>query len=167
LIFNGCTIETIGDTVTVYNKDDIHLIGHSFVIGLDGTGDTRLIDKHYLDRSMPKDFDKKTLEYLERSNSQNIASVIVTSTIKASSNKGDRHNVFVSSIENAESLENGILLRTVLKDLDGTSFAIAQGLIEIDDNSNMSIVYNGAIVYTPRKETLFTFNETSKKYYKP
>ena len=61
--------------------------------------------------------------------SSNVAQVIVTAMIPPFAKPGDRLDVLVSSIGNAESLEGGVLISTQLQAPNGEIVAVAQGPI--------------------------------------
>ncbi len=63
--------------------------------------------------------------------SRNVAAVMVTATIPAFSEKGNRIDVNVSSIGDSRSLVGGTLLLTPLKAVNGKVIAVAQGSVSI------------------------------------
>ncbi len=107
---------------------DNALIGYGIVTGLAGSGDTRrnevtrLALRNVLSRLGTTVGD-------EQINSRNVAVVIVTATLPASANPGDRIDATVSSIGDARSLAGGTLLMTPLLGPDQRPYALAQGAI--------------------------------------
>lgn len=105
---------------------DNALIGYGLVTGLPGSGDTRR-------NSVTRQTLKNVLLRLgttvsdEQINSRNVAVVIVTATLPASANVGDRLTITVSSIGDARSLTGGTLLMTPLLGPDQRTYALAQG----------------------------------------
>ncbi|HSG99644.1 MAG TPA: flagellar basal body P-ring protein FlgI, partial [candidate division Zixibacteria bacterium] len=62
---------------------------------------------------------------------RNVASVIVTATLRTHHTTGSQIDVTVSSIGDASSLQGGTLLMTPLSDVNGVQFAMAQGPVSI------------------------------------
>jgi flagellar P-ring protein FlgI len=105
---------------------DNPLIGYGLVTGLAGSGDssrneaTRLALHNVLGRlgvSVSPD----------QIQSRNIAMVMVTATLPASANVGDRIDVTVSSVGDARSLAGGSLVMTQLVGPNQKIYALAQG----------------------------------------
>lgn len=103
------------------------LKGLGLVVGLAGTGDsaeaTRLAQEEVLNRLQ---VEVNSIDDIE---SDNVAVVTVTATIPAFAKEGTRIDVQVASIYDAESLEGGTLLETLLYGPDGNVYALAQGSI--------------------------------------
>jgi len=106
------------------------LIGYGLVVGLNRTGDK--------DRT---EFTKQSLVNMlarmgvtvDQNNVkvENVAAVMVTSTLPPFAKAGSEMDVTVSSIGDAESLEGGTLLLTPLKAPNGEVYAVAQGPITV------------------------------------
>ena len=102
------------------------LIGYGLVVGLNGTGDgsgaefTAQTAANLLERFgvsvAAKDMDLK-----------NAAAVILTADLTPFSRAGQRMDVTVSSLGDAESLTGGTLLLTPLRAPNGAVYAVAQG----------------------------------------
>lgn len=140
---------------------DNALIGYGIVTGLAGSGDsprsvaTRQAMSNVLSRmgaNVPAD----------QLQSRNVAAVMVTATLPASANVGDRIDVTVTSIGDARSLAGGMLLMTPLLGPDQKSYALAQGSLVVGgynfkDNANLrqknypttGLVDGGATVEEP------------------
>ncbi|MEQ8352356.1 MAG: flagellar basal body P-ring protein FlgI [Leptospiraceae bacterium] len=141
------------------------LLGYGIVVGLPGTGDTRSTlastSIQNLLGNLGQNFSEKELR------ARNIAAVIVTAEIPAFARKGDRINVTVSSIGDAKSLENGVLIQTPLQAGNDTIYAVAQGVISATDRRNQNddagrtvgVVLNGAMVEKDLQESLFKSRE--------
>ena len=109
---------------------DNALVGYGLVIGLAGTGDTsknRLTVQsvantlsHFGVNIGPDDL-----------NSRNVAAVIVTATLPAFAESGQKLDVSVSSLGDARSLSGGILLLTPLNGSDNKLYALAQGALSV------------------------------------
>ena len=80
-------------------------------------------------------------------NSKNIAAVMVTAELPPFSRQGDKIKVKVSTIGDAKSVDNGELLITQLKGVDGNVYALAQGTIVANENNKTTgFIYDGATV---------------------
>lgn len=137
---------------------DNPLVGYGLVVGLSGTGDSSN--------------SKTTIQSLQNTlqsfqvnvaatdiRSRNVASVMVTASLPAFAQTGDKLEVNVSSIGDAKSLQGGTLLLTPLKAANGDIYALAQGPLSVggyqfDFNGNsvrknhptVGVVPNGANV---------------------
>jgi len=106
------------------------LIGYGLVVGLDGTGDdegtffTAQSIVNMLKR-LGISVDKEKMEV------ENVAAVIVTAQLPSFAKVGDKIDVVVATLGDAESLEGGVLLQTPLLGADNEIYALAQGPISI------------------------------------
>jgi flagellar P-ring protein precursor FlgI len=109
---------------------DNALVGYGLVIGLAGTGDTS--KNHLTVQSVAN-----TLSHFgvnispDDLNSRNVAAVMVTATLPAFAESGQKLDVSVSSLGDAHSLSGGILLLTPLDGSDGKLYALAQGALSV------------------------------------
>jgi flagellar P-ring protein FlgI len=109
---------------------DNALAGYGLVIGLAGTGDT---NKNRLTVQSVAN----TLSHFgvnigpDDLNSRNVAAVMVTATLPAFAESGQKLDVSVSSLGDARSLSGGILLLTPLNGPDGKLYALAQGALSV------------------------------------
>ena len=72
---------------------------------------------------------------------------MVTADLPAFSRQGDKIKVKVSTIGDAKSIDNGELLITQLKGVDGNVYALAQGTIVANEvNKTTGFIYDGATV---------------------
>ena len=106
------------------------LIGYGLVVGLDRTGDTQrsaftLQSMSAMLSRVGIRMDPKQLIL------RNIAAVMVTSKLPAFAQPGTPIDVVVSSIGDARSLVGGTLLMTALNGVDGQTYAMAQGPIQV------------------------------------
>jgi flagellar P-ring protein precursor FlgI len=106
------------------------LIGYGLVTGLAGSGDTRRseVTRQALRNVLAR---LGTVVTEEQINSRNVAVVIVTATLPASANPGDRIDISISSIGDARSLAGGTLLMTPLLGPDQRPYALAQGSLTV------------------------------------
>jgi len=128
LLSPAANAERIKDITTIAGIRSNPLVGYGLVVGLDGTGDStnqapftresflNLIKQFGI--AIPGD---ATLQL------DNVAAVAVHAELPAFAKPGQRIDITVSSIANAESLRGGTLLITPLKGIDGNVYAIAQG----------------------------------------
>ena len=109
---------------------DNALIGYGIVTGLAGSGDTR---RNEVTRQALRNVLSRlgTAVSEEQINSRNVAVVIVTATLPASANPGDRIDAIVSSIGDARSLAGGTLLMTPLMGPNQRPYALAQGALTV------------------------------------
>ena len=109
---------------------DNALIGYGIVTGLAGSGDTR---RNEVTRQALRNVLSRlgTTVSEDMINSRNVAVVIVTATLPASANPGDRIDAVVSSIGDARSLAGGTLLMTPLIGPDQRPYALAQGALTV------------------------------------
>lgn len=104
------------------------LIGYGLVVGLNDTGDgiraefTTQTTSNLLE-NFGISVDPKNMKLA------NVAAVIVTAALMPFSRAGQRMDVTVSSIGDAESLAGGTLLLTPLRAPNGLVFAVAQGSV--------------------------------------
>lgn len=102
------------------------LVGYGLVTGLSGSGDSRssTVTRQALRNVLSR---LGTTVAEEDISSRNVAVVVVTATLPASANVGDRIDVTVSSVGDARSIAGGTLLMTSLAGPDQQVYALAQG----------------------------------------
>lgn len=145
---------------------DNALVGYGIVTGLAGSGDSPRseVTRQALRNALSRLGANIPPELLQ---SRNVAVVIVTATLPATANVGDRLDVNVSSIGDARSLAGGTLLMTPLLGPDQRPYALAQGSLVVGGhrfdsqlNSNQrnyptaGTVAGGASVETPLRASL-------------
>jgi flagellar P-ring protein precursor FlgI len=122
--------ERIKDLASIRGVRSNQLIGYGIVIGLNGTGDS---DKTtFTTQSIVAMLARNNV----RVNAQglklrNVAAVMVTSELPPFSRVGNRIDVTVSSIGDAQSLVGGTLVATPLKGHNGQIFAVGQGPLAV------------------------------------
>lgn len=102
------------------------LVGYGLVVGLDGTGDGKkatftIQSMASMLEKMGVTIDKKDIQV------KNVAAVMVTASLPPFAKRGNRVDVLVSSIGDADNLQGGTLMLTPLKGLDGKIYAMSQG----------------------------------------
>ncbi|MBY0229444.1 MAG: flagellar basal body P-ring protein FlgI [Gemmataceae bacterium] len=112
-----------------------YLVGYGLVVGLAGTGSRNLFTQQaaadMLQRlnQTARIFNQSPADPVLRST--NISSVVVTAEIGPFNRCGTRIDVQVSSIDDAISLQGGMLVQTPLYGVDGQVYAVAQGPLTI------------------------------------
>jgi len=106
------------------------LVGYGIVVGLNGTGDSSNAEMTMnslatMLEKMDVTVDPSALK------PKNVASVMVTANLDPNANSGSLLDLTVSSVNDASSLEGGILLMTPLRAADGTVCVLGQGNISI------------------------------------
>ncbi len=119
----------IKDIVEFEGVRENQLVGYGLVVGLNGTGDT-LKDGGFTKQSLKSMLNrlgvKPTDDGLE---SKNVAAVMITAMLPAFSRLGNRIDLTVSALGDADDLEGGTLLVTPLMGADGEVYAVAQGQV--------------------------------------
>jgi flagellar P-ring protein FlgI len=120
----------IKDVASIKGVRTNQLVGYGLVVGLNGTGDkqqTRFTIQSLVNmlEEMGTRVDKSLVKV------KNVAAVMVTANMPPFARIGNRLDVVVSSIGDAQSLVGGTLLMTPLKGVDGNVYALAQGPISI------------------------------------
>ncbi|HEY1406147.1 MAG TPA: flagellar basal body P-ring protein FlgI [Spirochaetota bacterium] len=125
-------ITSLGAEVKVKVKDIVYIdglkenqvLGYGLVVGLQGTGDTKLVVAQESLKNLLKNLG---LEEKDAVKSKNVAAVVVTAQLPPFVRIGDRIDVTVSSIGDAKSLEGGLLVQSALKGADDQIYVVAQG----------------------------------------
>ncbi len=118
----------IKDIAKFRGARDNQLFGVGLVVGLNGTGDSGTLNSTLL-TNMLKNFGITIDQNLLKT--KNAAIVMVVADIPAFYKSGMRLDVTVASINDAKSLQNGILLQTPLYGADGNVYAVAQGPVTL------------------------------------
>ena len=145
----------ITDVANIVGVRENQLIGYSLVVGLKKTGDgttSKFTLQSIANMLKAMNIDMNAVDI----KSKNVAAVVVTARMKPFARQGDKFDITVSSIGDAQSLEGGTLLMTPLKGVDGKIYALAQGAVSIGGKNargagNLShpttgVVYEGGII---------------------
>lgn len=109
---------------------DNQLIGYGLVVGLDGTGDSR--QTRFTTQTLSNLLQLEGIVVDSTSiQVSNTAAVMVTANLPPFARSGNRIDVTVSSVGDADSLQGGVLLMTPLKAANGAVYAVAQGAVSI------------------------------------
>jgi flagellar P-ring protein precursor FlgI len=121
----------IKDIVTFEGVRDNMLVGYGLVVGLNGTGDG-LSDGHFTKQSLLSMLERLGVKPTEDGlDSNNVAAVMVTASLKPFARQGSRIDVTVSALGDADSLLGGTLLVTPLIGADGEVYAVSQGQLAV------------------------------------
>lgn len=106
---------------------DNQLVGYGLVVGLNGTGDKRN-SSPFTVTSLRNMMERMGIAVdPTRIKPANVAAVMVTAKMPATSKPGSKQDIMVSSVGDAKSLLGGVLLQTPLRGIDGKVYALAQG----------------------------------------
>lgn len=121
----------IKDIVDVEGVRDNQLVGYGLVVGLAGTGD-RLDSAVFTRESLVGMLERlgvNTRDRIAKLQTKNVAAVMVTADLPAFARSGQRIDVAVSALGDANNLSGGTLLVTPLLGADGEVHAVAQGAL--------------------------------------
>ncbi len=118
----------IRDLVSIDGIRENQILGYGLVVGLAGTGDTK---SELTASSLSNLLKNLGLDAEETYRTKNVAAVLITATLPPFARPGDRIDVTVSSINNAKSLEGGVLVQSPLKGADNQIYAVAQGPLSL------------------------------------
>jgi len=145
----------ITDVANIVGVRDNQIIGYSLVVGLKKTGDgttSKFTLQSIANMLKAMNIDMNPVDI----KSKNVAAVVVTANLQPFTRQGDKFDITVSSIGDANSLEGGTLLMTPLKGVDGKIYALAQGPVSIggknergggsESHPTVGLVYEGGLV---------------------
>jgi flagellar P-ring protein FlgI len=120
----------IKDLIDIKGIRSNQLIGYGLVVGLDGTGDKS--GTEFTVQSLANMMSQMGV-YVSKNKLKvkNVAAVIITAQMHPFARIGNRIDITVSSVGDAESLAGGTLLLTPLHGVDGKVYALAQGAIAL------------------------------------
>jgi flagellar P-ring protein FlgI len=105
------------------------LVGYGLVVGLDGTGDS-LRNSPFTEEIMSNVLERLGVNVSgEQLRTRNVAAVFVTAELTPFARAGNRVDLTVSAIGDANSLLGGTLVMTPLKAADGLIYAVGQGTV--------------------------------------
>lgn len=103
------------------------LVGYGLVVGLNGTGDS-LNSAPFTEESLVAMLERLGVNTRGLTvDTDNVAAVMVTASLPPFARQGDKVDVQVSALADAEDLLGGTLLVTPLLGADGEVYAVAQG----------------------------------------
>lgn len=154
-IATSLNAERIREIANIIGVRENQIIGYGLVVGLDGTGDGS--SSEFTLRSLSNLLQTVNVKVSpDAIKSKNVAAVMVTAKLPAFARQGDKLDVTISSIGDADSLEGGTLLMTALKGVDGNIYALSQGSVTIGgrngqgggakNHATAGAIFDGAIV---------------------
>ena len=126
--------ERIKDIADVVGVRDNQLMGYGLVVGLDGTGDAPQTSSPFTLQAMVSMLERMGINLRNRVGDMrpsNVAAVMVTATLPPYASQGQKLDISVSSVGDADSLRGGTLLMTPLKGPDDRVYAVAQGAVSL------------------------------------
>lgn len=118
----------VKDVANINGVEELQIFGYGLVVGLAGTGDrSNTVFTNQTVKNMLKNMGIELPD--QQISLQNVAAVMVTSTLDPFKKRGTKLDVTVSSIGDARSLEGGTLIMTPLQGPDGRIYASAQGAL--------------------------------------
>jgi len=120
----------IKDLVNIRGYRDNQIIGFGLIIGLAGTGDS---SKSMATNNAMANMMTRLGMHTDagEASSQSVAAVVATAVLPAFKRNGDRIDIKVSTIGDAQSLAGGTLLMTPLKAGDGKVYVVGQGSVVV------------------------------------
>ncbi|MBT4761845.1 MAG: flagellar basal body P-ring protein FlgI [Bdellovibrionaceae bacterium] len=101
------------------------LVGFGVVVGLNGTGDSKM---EFTNKSTARMLEKLGVKLKSKDvASKNVAAVLITATLPPFSRAGNKIDVTVNSVGDASSLKGGTLVQSPLRAADQQTYVVAQG----------------------------------------
>ncbi|MGM0446157.1 MAG: flagellar basal body P-ring protein FlgI, partial [Bacillota bacterium] len=123
---NEDPIVKIGNITRIRGIRDNQLIGYGIVVGLAGTGDSNRSQATV--QSVANMMGSFSIDVTpEQIRSQNLAAVMLTANLPPFVHSGDKIDVTVSSMGDADSLQGGTLVMSPLRAANNEVYAVAQG----------------------------------------
>jgi flagellar P-ring protein precursor FlgI len=119
----------IKDLIDVEGARDNQLNGFGLVVGLAGTGDSKIDSTLQSIANSLKNYGVNVP--FDKIKSGNVAAVMVTADIGPFVKPGSRIDVTVSSMGDSKTLQGGVLLQVPLQGADKVVYAVAQGPIAV------------------------------------
>lgn len=146
----------IGDITHLRGLRDNDLFGTGLVTGLNGTGDSARVTRRALANLLAKQSIDATAQDVKDGSA---ALVMVTAKLPPFAKEGDRLDVTISILGDAESLFGGVLQLTPLSGADGTVWATSSGALTVggfsaegaaasvsQNHPTVAVIHGGAIV---------------------
>ena len=131
------TAVRIKDLGNLIEFRDNQLVGYGIVVGLRGSGDSRV--SGLTSNALRNLLSKMGVAIGGLSlTARNAASVLVTADLPPFTKKGQRISVTVSAMGDATSLSGGTLIMTPMMGPDMSTYAIAQGIVVVDGQTEQS-----------------------------
>ncbi len=125
------------------------LVGYGIVVGLNGTGDSKM---EFTSKSTARMLEKLGVKLKSKDvASKNVAAVLITASLPPFARAGNKLDITVSSIGDASSLKGGTLVQSPLRAADQQTYAVAQGSLLVGFSQEgvhetVARIPNGAII---------------------
>ncbi len=115
----------IKDIANVRGVRGNQLVGYGIVVGLKGTGDSKM---EFTGKSVVRMLDRLGVKLTEKEiDSKNVAAVVITAELPPFGRAGNKVDITVSAIGDSTSLKGGVLVQSPLRAADQQIYAVAQG----------------------------------------
>jgi flagellar P-ring protein precursor FlgI len=115
----------IKDIANIRGVRGNQLVGYGIVVGLKGTGDSKM---EFTGKSVVRMLDRLGVKLTEKEiDSKNVAAVVITAELPPFARAGNKVDVTVSAIGDSTSLKGGVLVQSPLRAADQQIYAVAQG----------------------------------------
>ena len=126
LLASSLAAARLKDLVDIEGVRENQLVGYGLVVGLAGKGDTQ--QTVFSNQSLTNLLERMGVAVSPTAiRVKNTAAVMVTATLPAFAQPGQRIDTTVAAIGDAGTLQGGILILTSLRGADGQVYAVAQG----------------------------------------
>jgi flagellar P-ring protein precursor FlgI len=120
----------IKDIASFAGVRDNQLVGYGLLVGLNGTGDRS--QTFFSTQTLANMLERSGITIIpDQVRVKNIAAVMVTATLPPFIRQGNRIDVTVSSIGDAQSIQGGVLIMTPLRAANSEVYVTAQGQVAL------------------------------------
>jgi len=148
LFVNMAEAARIKDLASVQGVRSNQLIGYGLVVGLPGTGEKSSKFTEQAFATMLRNFGINTAQG-QTLKIKNVAPVAITAELKPFTKRGQKIDITVSAIGEAQSLRGGQLLQSFLKGVDGEVYALAQGSLVVGGLGTEGADGSKVVINTP------------------
>ncbi len=134
---SACAQVRIKDLTTIEGVRTNQLTGVGLVTGLNGTGGTSPITREFAANLVQRfgvrigPVGRLTIPTNTKQRTDNVSVVLVTADLPVFAKPGSRIDVTVSTYDDAESIQGGVLVLTPLEGADGLVYAVASGPVSV------------------------------------
>ena len=143
----GAFAARVKDIASIRGVRSNQLFGYGLVVGLAGSGDSKM---DFTNKSIVRMLDKMGMKVGAKDvSSKNVAAVLITANLPPFARAGNKIDITVNSIGDANSLKGGTLVMSPLRAADQQIYAVAQGSVLIGqgtDTETVGRVPSGAII---------------------
>jgi flagellar P-ring protein precursor FlgI len=128
LLFAPARAARLKDIASIEGVRDNHLVGYGLVVGIAGKGDTK--QTVFSAQSLTNLLERMGVTVSPTGiQVRNMAAVMITAMLPPFARPGQKVDVLVSAIGDAQTLQGGTLIVSPLRSLDGQVYATAQGSV--------------------------------------